>query len=107
MPMYDYRAEDGCVSIDVWEPIEPVVQHVCAHGIRMERAWIGGNGPKAIGDECDVWVKNGICWPNGEPRHYDSKSAMKREADAQGLVNRVRHIGTKGGDRSKHTSRWI
>ena len=57
---------------------------------------------KPIGDECDVWVEHGICWDDGSPRHYTSKSEMKRVAAEKGLVNMVRHV-----DGSPHTKRWI
>ena len=52
------------------------------------------------------WAKNGICNPDGTPKRYDSWTDVKKAADKAGLVNRVRHVGTKSGDRSKHTVRW-
>ncbi len=55
-----------------------------------------------IGDECDVWIRHGICHPGGAPRHFTSKAEMARAAKEAGKENVVRHI-----DGSKHTSRWI
>jgi hypothetical protein len=52
-------------------------------------------------------VRHGICNEDGTPRRYYSKSEMAREAKARGLVNYVRHVGSKGSDKSKTTSRWV
>ena len=60
-----------------------------------------------IGDECDVWIQHGICHDDGSPRHYTSKSEMARVAKEKGLVNLVKHVGSNGTDKSKHTSRWV
>jgi hypothetical protein len=52
-------------------------------------------------------IRHGICWPDGTPRRYDSRSEMKREAKALGLENTVRHMpADPGSDKSKHTTRW-
>ncbi len=56
----------------------------------------------AIGDECDVLVRHGLCHEDGTPRRFRSKAEMKRVADSKGLVNFVRHT-----DGDKHVSRWI
>lgn len=58
------------------------------------------------GDECDVMMKHGLCNPDGSPKHYTSKAAIKRDAEAAGLTNVVRHIGRPGSDKSPHTTRW-
>ena len=60
-----------------------------------------------VGDECDLWVRNGICHEDSSPRHYTSKAEMKRVAKEKGLENRVRHIGRPGSDKSPFTTRWI
>jgi hypothetical protein len=54
-----------------------------------------------------MWIRNGICNPDGTPRRYDSFSDMRREAKARGLVNHVEHQGGKGSDKSRHTQRFI
>ena len=59
-----------------------------------------------IGDEIDISIKNGHCWPDGSPRRWRSREALKREEKRTGIVNTVRHVGTKGGDKSKHTTQW-
>lgn len=60
-----------------------------------------------IGDECDVWIRHGLCNDDGSPRHYTSKEAMRRDAKAKGLVNIVEHVSSPESDKSKHTTRWI
>jgi hypothetical protein len=59
-----------------------------------------------IGDECDVWVKHGICNLDGTARHYRSKSEMAKVAKERNVRPRVQHVGTKDGDKSKFTTRW-
>ncbi len=59
-------------------------------------------GGHAIGDECDVVVKHGICNEDGTPRRYRSRAEMAKVAKERGLVNYVRHI-----DGSKHTQRFV
>jgi hypothetical protein len=41
------------------------------------------------------------------PQRFYSKSAIKRAAEAKGLVQVVRHAPERGTDKSKHTQRWI
>lgn len=66
----------------------------------------GEKAPGVIGDECDVVVKHGICWPDGTPRHYRSKSEMRRVAAQMGLSQHVEHIPQRGSDKSPHTTKW-
>ncbi len=106
MPFYDRL----CITchkqvIDSYEPVE-APNPPCSCGGEFVRAWLS-KPPSVVGDACDVWVKNGICHSNGEPKHYTSKAEMKRAADEKGLVNRVRHVGRQGSDKSPHTTRWI
>lgn len=106
MPLYDTRCDTcGTETLDVFESVNEVRPRCPCGGI-VERAWLT-KPPTTIGDECDEWIRHGICHEDGSPRHYRSKAEMKRVAAEKGLVNRVRHLGTKSGDRSKHTTRWI
>lgn len=54
-----------------------------------------------------IEIKHGLCNEDGSPRRYDSKSAMAAEAKRRGMTNYVTHIGERGSDKSKHTSRWV
>jgi hypothetical protein len=62
-----------------------------------------------IGDDIPggVEIIHGICNEDGSPRRYYSKSEMARVAKERGLTNMVRHVGTPGTDKSKHTIRWV
>lgn len=42
-----------------------------------------------------------------EPVTVYSHSERRMEMAKRGLVEAVRHVGSRGGDRSAHTSRWI
>ena len=96
--------------IDVLQPID-APDEWCAQCFDkgrlqvMQRAWLT-KPANVIGDECDVWVRHGICNPDGSPKRYRSKSEMHRAGKEKHLENRVEHI-TVDSDKSKHTSRWI
>lgn len=59
-----------------------------------------------IGDEIDVEIKHGLCNADGSPRRFRSREELKRAEAKAGMVNYVVHRGSRGGDKSKHTSRW-
>lgn len=42
-----------------------------------------------------------------EPVYIENKSQLRAEMRARGLREFVRHVGDKGSDRSKNTTRWI
>jgi hypothetical protein len=66
-------------------------------------------GGHVVGDDIPggLEVRHGLCNEDGTPRRYDSKSAMAKEAKARGLTNYVRHVGSKGSDKSKNTQRFV
>lgn len=107
MPMFD-RLCEHCQRqlIDCLEPVAAPEVACPECGGATRRVWFG-KPANVISDECDVTVTNGICNPDGTPRRYRSKSEMRAEAAARGLTNHVVHLGTRGGDKSPHTSRWI
>jgi hypothetical protein len=108
MPFYDKRCNKcEAIFIDVLEPVEtaPLIHSGC--GGTIERAWIGGVGSKVIGDEIDVTIRHGLCNADGSPRRFRSRTEMNKVAKERDLINRVEHLGSKGSDRSKHTTRWI
>jgi hypothetical protein len=77
-------------------------------GTLYERVFLPTKRNTVISDECDVWVQHGICNEDGTPRHYRFKSEMRAEAARRGLENHVVHKPeSKGGDSSRHTSRWV
>lgn len=107
MPLYDLRCTTcGNVLIDVWERVEPTVRAHCECGGVWERAMLT-KASAVSGDEIHVEIKHGLCNPDGSAKLYTSKAELKRAEKAKGLTNYVVHRGSKGGDRSKHTSRWV
>ena len=107
MPFYDLTCENGHVQIDVMEPVNRPMTMCPQCGAETQRVWLS-KPANIVGDEIPggYWVKHGICNEDGTPRKYYSKSEMRREAERRGLVNRVEHVGTRDGDKSKHTTRW-
>lgn len=69
-----------------------------------ERIYLPGTY-SVVGDEIPggKWVEN----LGHEPVFVESKSQLKFEAEKRGLVNKVRHIGSPGSDKSPHTTRWV
>ncbi len=107
MPMYDRRcAKCGIVHEDCWEPIKAEDPGCSSCGGTMERVFLPTGRGQVIGDECDVMMKHAICNPDGTPKRFTSKAEIKRAAERAGYTNAVTHIGAKGSDKSKHTTRW-
>jgi hypothetical protein len=57
-----------------------------------------------VGDDIPggVWIRHGICNPDGSARRYDTKSSITAEAKRRGLIQSPRHV-----DGDKHLSRWV
>ena len=116
MPFYDRRCQ-SCEDwvIDSWETMSDSGDRLClkcgGSSVRAHRstALPDGRVRGVIGDYCDITIKHGLCNPDGTPRRYTSKSDIKREAEKRGFTNLVEHKGDerRGGDKSKHTSRWV
>lgn len=112
MPMYDRRCEVcGHIVTDQLEPITspdlPCDQDLC-DGL-MLRTWLPGAANGVVDDSIPggLEIKNALCHPDGTPRRFDSKSDIAREAKRTGWTNVVEHIGSRGSDKSPHTTRWV
>lgn len=104
--MYDRQCSScGVIQIDCLEPVTPPIV-MCDCGQQTQRVWLS-TSPTVIGDECDIHIRHGLCWPDGTPRHFRSKEEIARAAKEKGLVNVVQHLGRPGGDRSPHTTKWV
>jgi hypothetical protein len=98
------------VVIDHLERDEDRNRPVCCEQ-PMGRVYLPTNRGQVIGDDIPggLEIKNGrgLINPDGTPRKYYSHTELNRAAKAAGWENHVVHIGSKGGDKSKHTSRWV
>lgn len=66
--------------------------------------------PLAVSDSIrgGIDIRHGLCNDDGSPKRFYSKSEIKREAAQKGLSwGPLEHVGERGSDKSKHTSRWI
>lgn len=93
------------IQLDHLERDEDKIRPECC-GSPMDRVFLPTERGNVIGDEIDVTIKNGLCGPDGEPTRFRSREALRKATEKAGLTNYVRHLGTKGGDRSKATTRW-
>lgn len=107
MPMYD-RICHGCGKqhIDCLEPVNFTAPPCPQCGGTMERAWLPSMRSVGVIDDSipgGMWIENlGNTW-----RKFYSKSDIARAAKEQGLEPFVRHVGTPGSDKNKHTTRWV
>lgn len=73
----------------------------------MERAWLMGARQNQVhGDEIDVTIQHGLCWPDGTPRRFRSREELKRVERNSPFTQHVEHKPGRGTDKSKHTQRW-
>jgi len=104
MPIFDKRCTAcGKELVDVYETSERKVT-ACECGGALENLYRPGH---VIGDEIDVYIKHALCNADGTPRRFRSRQELNRAAQAAGYTNLVEHKGTKGGDKSKWTQRWV
>ena len=66
-------------------------------GGENETLW--SQAPSVASDECDVYIKHGLCWSDGTPRRFRSKSEIKQAAFEKGLF--------QGGDTPKVNPRIV
>lgn len=105
MPRHDQR----CTACDWTDEVivQPFEQPPCPQcGGPTERYYpIGGRTNGVIPDEFvgGQWIEN----MGHEPVYITSRSQFKRELEARGLMQAVRHVPAKGSDKSPHTTRWI
>jgi hypothetical protein len=109
MRMIDLKcAKCDRIQMDHLERDENKSRPVCCE-TAMERVFLPTNRGQVIGDDIPggLEIKNGLCNADGTPQRFYSKSAIAKEAKKRGYESHVTHIGSKGGDRSRHTSRWV
>src|SRR5262245_50893944 len=106
MPMFDRRCPTcEWTKIDSLEPVK-APQILCPEGHETERVWLASTrGVSVIDDSIPggQWIEN----LSNKWQKFYSKSEIARAAKKAGLQPFVRHVGAQGGDRSKHTTRWV
>ena len=108
MPFFDRRCPScETVTTDCMEPSDAPTVLCEKCNAPTERVWLMGRANNIIGDEIDITIRNGLCNPDGSPRRYTSRTELRREEVRRGMTNHVVHQPGKGGDKSKHTVRWI
>ena len=75
-----FRCENNHLLTDLRWGKDP--SPICADCSKEMYETIGPGNLSAyvIGDECDVVIRHGACWPDGTPRHFNSKAEIKRVA---------------------------
>lgn len=105
---YDQKCLSCSWAAETWaEPHENPSCPDC--GAATDRDWGASrqaHGVKQDSIEGGVWIRHGICNPDGSPRKYYSHTEMKMEAAKRGLINLVEHVPLKGSDKSPHTTKW-
>jgi hypothetical protein len=108
MPMYDRICDDGHIMIDCWEKINTSDIQCSECGKATKRAWLTKvNSVIQDSIEGGIWIRHGLCNPDGSPRRYYSHTEIRKEAERRGLRNIVEHVPGRDSDKNKHTTRWI
>src|SRR5882762_7041683 len=84
MPRYDLICTN-CKNeqIDILHSIHDPHPPCSSCGAKNETLW--NQSASVAGDECDIYIKNGLCWPDGTPRRFRSKAEIKKLAFEKGL----------------------
>lgn len=107
MPFYDLTCPNGHQQLNRFLRVGE--RPPCPEcGGATETLWLPTSAPGVIPDDIPggMWVAHGICNDDGTPKKYYSKSEMAKAAKEKGWVNYVRHVGDRGSDKNKHTTRW-
>ncbi|MGV1037706.1 MAG: hypothetical protein ACOYD0_11880 [Candidatus Nanopelagicales bacterium] len=97
-----------CCKTCEWQDeifVEPFENPPCPKcGGETERLWIGSSA--AVIDDTII---GGMVVENlaPDPITFYSKSEHKRYLKEHGFVQKVRHVGEEGSDKSQHTTRWV
>jgi len=112
MPNYDRQCANGHQQLDCWEPMTNPGDPACPTcALPLVRTLLGGQ-TNAVKDDSipgGLWIRNGLCHPDGTPRRYDSWTEIHREAKRLGLEPKVNHVTDPrtGSDKSTFTTRWF
>lgn len=102
------RYDQHCTACDWQDEIlaEPFTHPPCPKcGGETARYYPIGGTRHVISDEIigGKFIEN----LGPQPVWVESKSQLRREIAARGLVEKVQHVGVQGSDHNPRTSRWI
>ena len=102
MPLYDFICDNGHDKRDVLRTMADRNNPCPDCGAPITRMHRGTN---IIPDDIPggMWVEN----LGPTPVQVFSKSQLRHEAEMRGLAPHVRHVGERGSDKSRFTSRWV
>ena len=107
MPMYDLTCPSHHVQRDQWLHIGE--RPPCPDcGAPTETLWDAMAAPGVIADSIPggIMIEHGLCNADGSPRRYDSHSEIRAECKRRNIVPMVDHVGSRGSDKSPHTTKW-
>lgn len=96
------------VKLLLWDT--DAVPPCAACGGLLERDYAYASAAAAVIDDSipgGLLIRHGLCWPDGTPRRFDSRTEIRRAEKEAGLTNHVEHKPTPGSDKSPHTTRWV
>ncbi len=95
-------------KVPMWRWLSDATEPTCpqCHGGVEPYGGQDQRGPFVRPDTIDLMVPHGVCYEDGTPRHFTSRTELRDALKAAGLVNVVRHVPEKGSDKSKWTTRW-
>lgn len=109
MPIYDRQCVNGHTMLDLYEKINSEDPACKDCGEVAKRVLLPGRVNSVAADEIPggIWIRHGLCNPDGSPRKYYSKSEIAAECKRRGLEPYVKHAPEQGSDKSKHTTKWV
>ena len=108
--MYDRQCPTcGAQQRDCYEPIAAPDSACLACGQRTQRVFLGAaNSVIADSIPGGLLIHHGLCWPDGTPRRFDSKTEIRKAEAESSWRSHVEHRPAhRGTDKSRHTSRWV
>lgn len=106
MPNYNLTCKNNHEVYDIFLKIgeRPPCQ-TC--GEPTETLWTPTSVPNIVPDDIPggVEIRHGLCWEDGTPRKFYSKSEIARAAKEKGLINLVEHVPVPGTDKALYTTK--
>lgn len=86
MPTYDLICPDGHKQLDIVHSIHDSHPPCPTCGQPTQTFWTQAPGVATDDIPGGIDIRHGICWPDGTPRKFYSKSAIRKAAFEAGLT---------------------